>query len=145
VYGLGHLPADQHEFTVPERRQTGRSDVRFHVRPVADAEWITLHGLPATRPSRIASDLLWDHEDPEAVGQIIADAIRGIFDYPGTFSDSLAPHAARFSLRRGDGFALLRWFLDLVGEPDLDRWLHEARLHMERASALHAATAGRLP
>ena len=29
VYGLGHLPADRHEFTVPKRRQTRRPDVRF--------------------------------------------------------------------------------------------------------------------
>jgi hypothetical protein len=142
VYGLGHLPADRHEFTVPWRRQTRRPDVRIHVRHLDDGEWIVLHGLPVTRPSRMASDLLWDQEDPEAVGQIVADAIRGVFDYPGTFADSLAPHAARFGLRRGDGIALLRWLLGLVGDPETDRWMKEARAHMDRASIRPALAVG---
>jgi hypothetical protein len=135
VYGLGHLPADRHEFTVAQRRQTRRSDVRLHVRGLDHAEWIALHGLPVTRPSRIASDLLWDHEDPEAVAQIVAEAIRKLFDYPGTFADTLAPHAARFGLRRGDGIALLRWFLDLVGDPETDRWMNEARARANQTSS----------
>jgi len=129
MYGLGHLPADVHEFTVPSRRQTRRSDVRLHIRPLRDGEWISLRGLLVTRPSRIASDLLRDSEDPAAVAQLVADAIRPVFDYPGTFADALAPFAARFGLRRGDGLALLRWFLDLVGDPDTEVWISEARAH----------------
>lgn len=133
VYGLGHLPADRHEFTMPKRKQTRRPDVRIHIRTLEDQEWISLRGLPVTRPSRIASDLLREHEDPEAVAQLIADAIRPVYDYPGTFADSLAPHAARFGLRRGDGLALLRWFLDLTGDPERERWIDEARAHADRA------------
>jgi len=135
VYGLGHLPADRHEFTVQRRKQTSRSDVRIHVRDLADREWIGLHGLPVTRPSRISSDLLTDHEDPEAVAQLITEAIRGIFDYPGTFADSLAPHAARFGLRRGDGLALLDWFLELTNDPDRKRWMDEAWAHADRTES----------
>ncbi len=131
VYGLGHLPADRHEFTVPKRRQTRRSDVRIHVRPLETREWIGRRGLPVTRPSRIASDLLFDHEDPEAVARLIADAIRPVYDYPGTFADSLGRHAARFGLRKGDGLGLLRWFLDMTGEPERDRWMGEARAHVD--------------
>jgi hypothetical protein len=127
MYGLGHLPADVHEITVPRRRQTRRPDLRLHVRPLRDDEWISLRGLPVTRPSRIASDLLLDREDPAAVAQLVVDAIRPAFDYPGTFADALAPFAARFGLRRGDGLALLRWFLDLVGDPDTEVWMDEAR------------------
>lgn len=130
MYGLGHLPADVHEFTVPIRRQTRRDDVRLHVRPMRDGEWVSLDGLPVTRPSRIASDLLLDGEDPTAVAQLVADAIRSVVDYPGTFADALAPFAARFGLRRGDGLALLRWFLDLVGDPRTDVWMHQARAHI---------------
>ncbi|MGH9268012.1 MAG: hypothetical protein ACRD0D_07535, partial [Acidimicrobiales bacterium] len=48
---------------------------------------------------------------------------------------ALAPHAARFGLRRGDGIALLRWLLDLVGDPDTPRWMEEARAHVARASS----------
>ncbi|MFZ0217605.1 MAG: type IV toxin-antitoxin system AbiEi family antitoxin domain-containing protein [Candidatus Dormiibacterota bacterium] len=134
LYGLGHLPADRHEFTVAQRRQTRRPDVRLHVRPVEDREWIELRGLPVTRPSRIASDLLWDHEDPESVAQLITDAIRPAYDYPGTFADSLGPHAAQFGLRRGDSLGLLRWFLDITGDPERDRWMDEALSHAERAA-----------
>jgi len=130
LYGLGHLPADIHEFTLPSRRQTRRADVRLHQRPVIRREWVELHGLPVTKPSRIAADLLRDHEGPEAVAAVIADAMRGGYDYPGTFADSLAPLAARFGLRRGDGLALLRWLLDLVGDPDTAQWIDEARSHV---------------
>jgi hypothetical protein len=132
MYGLGHLPADQHEFTLPKRRQTRRPDVRFHVRPLTNAEWISLRGLPVTRPSRIASDLLRDHEDPDAVARLVTDAIRRIYDYPGTIADSLAHHAARFGLRKGDGLALLRWFLDMTGDPEISRWIDEAQADLDR-------------
>lgn len=134
VYGLGHLPADRHEFTLPARRQSRRPDVRLHHREVADNEWISLRGLPATRPSRIAADLLADREDPEAVAHIVVDAIRGAYDYPGTFADALAPHAAKFGLRRQDGIALLRWLLDLVGDPQTSEWMVEARAHLDRTA-----------
>jgi hypothetical protein len=126
MYRLGHLPADRHEFTVSKRKQIRRGDVRIHVRHLEEREWIGLRGLPVTRPSRVASDLLWDHEDPEAVAQLISDSIRPLSDHPGTFADSLAPHAARFGLRSGDGLSLLRWLLDLTYDPDRERWMVEA-------------------
>ena len=46
VYGVGHLLADVHEFTLPRRRQSRRHDVRLHQRRLRDDEWVTLHGLP---------------------------------------------------------------------------------------------------
>ncbi len=133
LYGLGHLPADRHEFTVTRRRQSRRPDVRLHHRRLSEAEWISLRGLPVTRPSRIAADLLADREDPEAVAYVIVDAIRPVYDYPGTFAEVLAPYAAQFGLRRGDGMALLRWLLDLVGDPETPLWMEEARAHVARA------------
>ncbi len=132
LYGLGDLPADDHEFTVPVRQRSRRPDVRLHVRKLRDGEWINLRGLPVTRPSRIAADLLAEREEPGAVAQIVADAIRYVYDYPGTFADALAPHAARFGFRRGDGLAVLRLLLDLAGDPDSERWLDEARAHLAR-------------
>lgn len=125
LYGLGHLPAHRHEFTLPKRRQSRRPDIRLHNRRL-DNGWINLKGLPVTRPSRIASDLLRDREDPAAVAQVIADAIRGAYDYPGTFADSLSLYAAQFGLRRGDGLALLRWLLDLVADSETAPWMEEA-------------------
>ncbi len=126
LYGIGHLPADEHHFTLSKRRQSRRPDVRLHQRMITDDEWIDLRGLLMTRPARIASDQLYDNEDPEAVAQLIADAIRAVYDYPGSFADALAPHAARFGLPRKDGLALLGWLLELVGDPDTNRWLGEA-------------------
>lgn len=127
LYGIGDLPPDIHDFTVGMRKQSRRPDVRLHHRRLRNAEWISLHGMPVTRPARIAADLLRESEDPEAVAQITADAIRAVYDYPGTFAEALGPHAARFGLRRGDGLALLRWLLDLVGDPETSRWMSEAR------------------
>jgi hypothetical protein len=129
LYSVGHLPADRHEFTFPRRHQSRRPDVRLHIRKLRDAEWIELRGLPVTRPARIAADLLAEHEDGEAVAQIITDSIRAAYDYPGTFADAISPFAGRFGLRRGDGLALLRWLLDLVGDTDRDDWMREAREH----------------
>jgi hypothetical protein len=128
VYGIGHLPADNHEFTLPRRRQTRRPDIKLHIRSLAESEWIKRNGLPVTRPSRIAADLLREHEDPEAVALIIAEAIRSAFDYPGTFAEALAPHAAGLGFRRGDGLAVLTWLLNLAHAPETERWLDGARV-----------------
>lgn len=132
LYGIGHLPADRQEFTLPERKQTRRNDVGIHVRAVTGAMWTELRGLPVTRPARIAADLLRDREDPEAVAQVVADAIRDGYDHPGDFADALQPFAARFGLRRNDGVALLRWLLDLVGDPQTAQWMQEARAGADR-------------
>lgn len=126
LYGIGHLPADIHEFTLPTRKQTRRDDVHLHRGHLPENSWITLHGLPATRPSQIAADLLAEREDPGAVGQLIADALRPVYDYPGTVASAIAPYAAAHGLRRGDGLGLLRWLLDITGDPERQTWLDEA-------------------
>jgi hypothetical protein len=142
LYGLGELPADRHEFTLPVRRQTRRNDVRIHRRSLSDIKWISLGGMLVTRPSRIAADLLADREDPEAVARITAEAIRKVYDYPGTFADSLSPLSAQFGLRREDGYTLLRWLLELVGDPQTPRWLDEARESIERRGSFVQETPG---
>jgi Transcriptional regulator, AbiEi antitoxin len=135
LYGIGHLPADVHEFTLSKRRQSRRPDVRLH-RGETDEGWIRLRGLPVTRPSRIAADMLAEHEDPQAVGQVIADALRNVYDYPSTVAESIAPYAARFGLRRSDGLALLGWLLELSGDPEQAAWLTEATSGRQRAESL---------
>ena len=127
LYGLGHLPADTHQFILPVRRQTRRTDVRLYQADLADSEWIRLGGLFVTRPSRIAADLLDDREDPESVAQVIADALGGIKDYPGTVARALEPHAVRFGLAKRDGLALLEWLLGLTQDPQAGLWVAEAR------------------
>jgi len=125
LYGIGDLPADVHEFTLPGRRQTRRDDVRLHRGDVADM-WITLAGLPVTRPARIAADLLAAREDLGAVARIVTDALGRVYDYPSTVVGAIGPHAAAYGLRRGDGLGLLRWLLELAGDPRRNEWLAEA-------------------
>ena len=55
LFGLGDLPADVHEFTLPIRRQTRREDVRVHRGDVADGvvsqggcSRPALRGMPST-------------------------------------------------------------------------------------------------
>lgn len=127
VYGIGHLTADEHEFTVGRRKQTRRPDVRLYLDSLRENEWIELKGLPVTMPSRIAFGLLDQDEDPSAVAQLIADAIRPVYDYPASFAERLAPLAFKFGFRRGDGMALLGWLLELVGDPQTQVWMKEAR------------------
>jgi Transcriptional regulator, AbiEi antitoxin len=125
LYGIGHLPADTHEFTLPARKQTRREDVRLH-RGDVDNDCISLRGLPVTRPRRIAADLLAAREDPGAVAQVIVDALRSVLDFPGSVASAVAPFAASHGLRRGDGIGLLRWLLELSADPDRERWIAEA-------------------
>jgi len=151
--GSGHRSRGSYPTVRPRRctvlatcQQTGTSSrcqsggnladrtVRLHHRAVHPNEWIVLHGMPVTRPSRIAADMLDDKEDPEAVAQVIVDALRPAYDYPGTFADALAPYAVSFTLRRGDGLALLRWLLDTAGDPEMSRWIQEARAHLEHSA-----------
>ena len=133
VYGLGDLTADRNEFILPIRRQSRRTDVRFHRGHLDRREWVNLGGLLVTRPARIAADLLADGEEPDAVAPIVVQALRQINDYPGTVADAVAPLAARFGLRRHDGLGLLRWLLDLAPDPDEPKWIDEARAHIDRA------------
>lgn len=145
LYGLGDLPADRHNFIVDTRKQTRRKDVRLHHQSLARGEWTTVGGMPTTLPSRLVSDLLREHEDPEALGRIIADAIRKVFDYPAAFAEKLALHAARFGLRRNDGLALLRWFLDLVDDPDGRAWIREAQSTLKPVEKDEVAGTGETP
>lgn len=89
IHGLGHLPADIHQFTLPVRRQTRRSDVKLYRADLADDEWIRLGGLLVTRPARTAVDLLGDHEDPQAVGHVIVDALRAGREAPSAVAASI--------------------------------------------------------
>ena len=124
---LGHLPADRHEFTVAGRRQTRRADVRIHRGQLGEGECSVFRGLPVTTPAQTAADLLADREDPEAVAQVVIDALRKKREWPPRVAAALAPRAARLGLRRGDGFAALGRLLDLGNDPAAERWLEEAR------------------
>lgn len=113
LFEVGDLRADVHEFTLPKRRQTRRRDVRLHRGEVPAADRIVISGLPATRPARMASDLLADHIEPGLVAAIVGDILDRGLEGATTLADHLAPHAARFDLSRGDGQAALEHLLAL--------------------------------
>jgi len=127
LYGVGDLRADMHEFTLPVRRQTRRTDVRLHRGQVPDAQRLLLHGLPMTRAGRMIADLLDDHVEPASVAQITAEVVHRVFDYPGTIAESIGPYAARFGFRQGDGVALLEHLLTLADHSDRDEMIAIAR------------------
>ena len=134
IYEVGDLPADRHEFTFTTRRQSRRPDLRFHLGAPDLAPWVEVRGgLPVTRPSRIASDLLLDYEVPESVAHIIIDSIRAGYEQPVGFAGALAPHAAKFRwLKPGDGLGLLGWLLALTGDREADAWMEQARAQVAR-------------
>jgi predicted transcriptional regulator of viral defense system len=127
LYGLGHLPADVHEFTLPARRQSRRPDVRLHRGHLEADEWRSVDGLLVTRPSRTAADLLAAREDPAAVGYVVADAIRGGLDDPAAMAAALGPLSVRFGLGRAGGTVMLRWLLELVDSPETEGWVSAVR------------------
>lgn len=45
--------------------------------------------------------------------RIVAQSSRDVYDYPGTFAEALAPHAARFGLRRPTPYSLRRGITSL--------------------------------
>lgn len=126
LYGLGHLPANRHEFILPARRQTRRPDIRLHRGHLDKSEWTVYEGLPVTRPRRIAADLLIDNEDPAAVAHIVVDAFRQAVDDPMAVSVAIAPHAAHYGLHRHDGVEMLSRLLELTNDPQRAAWLAQA-------------------
>lgn len=126
LYGVGDIRADVHEFTLPARRQTRRSDVRLHRGDVPRDDQIVLHGLPVTRASWMIGDLLADHVDPETVARITAEVIDRVLAYPAAIAERAAPFAARFGLSRGDGLGVLDQLLTLAAYGDRESIIDQA-------------------
>lgn len=129
VLGLGPLPADLHEFTLPTRRRSRRPDVRLHRGNLTPEDWLPARGLLVTSPRRLVADLLSEREDPEAVGQIFADSLRAGLDTASAVAEKIAPYSAALGARRGDGRALAWRLLDLTDMRDDPIW--EANLMEE--------------
>jgi hypothetical protein len=97
LHGLGDLPSDRVELSVPRRRTTREESVLLHQAQV-DAEDITVvDGLPVTTVDRTIADLLRSRIDGAHAGTVIADAdLRGLLD-----SDRLAARIAPFTRAYG--------------------------------------------
>ncbi len=127
LYGVGDLRADIHEFTIPKRQQTRRLDVRLHRGRVTAAHQVLLEGLPTTRAGRMVGDLLQANVDPDGVAGIVGAVLTRVFDYPPVVAKALAPHAARFGFRKGDGVALLDYLLSRTTTRDRAEFVRTAR------------------
>jgi hypothetical protein len=127
MFGVGDLRADVHEFTLPQRRQTRRPDVRIHRGSVLPERRILLGGLPTTRAAWVIGQLLADHVDPDAVAQITREVLDRALDYPSVVVNAVAPHAQRFGLERGNGVALLDELLRRTGASNREALVAEAR------------------
>ena len=126
LYDVGDLRADVHEFTLPHRRQTRRSDVRIHRGTIPPERRILVDGLPTTRAGWMVGQLLADHVDPDAVAQIAREVLERVQDYPRVVAEAVAPYAQRFGLERGAGVALLDELLRRAGSRDREAIIAEA-------------------
>jgi hypothetical protein len=126
LYGVGDLRADTHEFTLPQRRQTRRPDVRLHRGRVPASHRVLQGGLPTTTAGWMVGDLLADNVDADAVAQIAAEVLDRGLDYPRVVAESLAPYAQRFRLPKSDGVAVLNSLLERVQYRDRREVVAEA-------------------
>ncbi len=117
MHDVGELRADVHEFTLPVRRQTRRSDLRLHRGQVPVEDRLLIGGLPVTRTARMIADLIADHADLGSVAQITAEVVDRGLDAPQAIAGHLAPYAARFGLHASDGQAFLEHLMDQAGRP----------------------------
>jgi predicted transcriptional regulator of viral defense system len=118
LHQLGDLEADRHEFTVRERKQSRRSEVRLHRGVVRADEVVTVAGLPVTATERVVVDLLADRHDGEHVARVLAGAVTARTIDLERLTPQLGPFAARFGFPAGAGEQVLDYLLDLGGAAD---------------------------
>jgi hypothetical protein len=113
LHNLGDLLDDEHEFTLPQRKQSRREGIRVHRGDLTEQDVTIVDGLPVTTEERTIADLLRAGHDPEHVAQIVGQGVRrGVVD----LSD-LAVHLDPLARRHNqpDGAALVEYLLDVVG------------------------------
>jgi predicted transcriptional regulator of viral defense system len=114
LFGFGDLDADRHEFTLPARKQTRRTDVVLHRGELALAEVTVHNGLPVTRPERTVVDLLAASHDGEHVAGVLGAAVRARAIDVHQVARRIGPFAARYGCPAGDGDGLLDHLLLLA-------------------------------
>jgi predicted transcriptional regulator of viral defense system len=118
LHKLGDLEADRHEFTLAERKQSRRSDVRLHRGSLVPDDLVTVAGLPVTATERVVVDLLADRHDGEHVARVLAAAVRVRSVDLERLEPQLAPFAARFGFPAGQGDQVLDHLLEIGGVAD---------------------------
>lgn len=121
LHGVGDLRADRAEFTVPTRRQTQRSELRYRVRALSPSSATVVDGLPVTTLEQTVADLIESRTDLSLVADALRDASRvRMLDLDG-LAMLLAPLAARNGHRRDDGHGFLRRLAAIAGIDDDSR------------------------
>ncbi len=115
LHGLGDIPADRHEFTTGQRRQTQRPEIHYRQRTLTDREVTVSQGLPVTTVERTIADLVEARIDLSLVADVLRDAVNKTAIDTTVLADLLAPMAARNGLRSGDGNGLLERILKSAG------------------------------
>jgi predicted transcriptional regulator of viral defense system len=119
LHGLGDIPADQHEFTTRQRRQTQRVEIHYRQRSLTEREVTIAQGLPVTTVERTIADLVEARTDLSLVADVLRDAVNKAALDTTVLADMLTPLAARNGIRSGDGNGLLERLLTSAGlDPD---------------------------
>lgn len=101
VWDAGDLSVWPVDLTVPERRWTRQTDVRFRVRSLPDEDVTVVDGLPVTVPGRTVADLLKDRlggHDPAHVGKVAADLLASRRDTPAGIARHMTGSGPRVGL-----------------------------------------------
>lgn len=101
LHGLGDLVPEPYEFTVPSRRQTQRSELRFRVRQLPKASVTLREGLPVTTVEQTIADLVEARTDQSMIAGLLADA--SSLDRT-RLAELLGPLAARNGFPSGEAF-----------------------------------------
>lgn len=110
VYGFGDLVAPMIQVTLPGRRRTNRSDVRFYRGDIPDTEVEWVDDIRITVPSRIIGDLAADgYGDLEHLAAIAVDAVTAGKLTGAALGEACEPYAARFGLPNGSALARVIW------------------------------------
>jgi predicted transcriptional regulator of viral defense system len=118
LHQLGDLDADRYEFTLAERKQSRRTDVRLHRAPLKAGEVTVVAGLPVTKPERVIVDLLADRHDGEHVARALAAAFEARSIDLEQLAPRLGPFAERFGFPAGHGDEVLDHLLEVGGVAD---------------------------
>ena len=121
LLGIGDLVPEPYEFTVPRRRQTQRTELRYRVRELPPESLTLREGLPVTTQEQTIADLVESRIDLSLVADVLSetkalDASR--------LARLLSPLAKRSGFQRGDGEALLA---------ELERLVHRDVASLARA------------
>lgn len=114
LHELGDLDADLHQFTVKERRQSRRADVRIRHKSagIDRNSWILVGGLPVTTVLTTIVDLAADGTDGGHLAGVVRDAIATSAVDLVKLSEALRPFAHKYGVQTGDGLALVQRLLD---------------------------------